>query len=236
MCSDCADLIDKNEGKGFSVQQIRSWKRRSEENQAIEGRLRIRRRRPCWLDSLTSPHYVNVPRLLYLIGNDALSNSSRGTLKNGFPRDGMIVRELIEVENALRRMTVEAVDIQEIDDPATQLSEGLFLSYRGGCRTKNGSSENPKDVETFSFDRSPLIYMDCNGYRYIQPYDPVLASSLALLLSSRSTIPKNGSLQARLLSASQIFFPATEFAVLCSGRSGPHHSIHRTADPSASGF
>jgi hypothetical protein len=155
LCSDCADLIDKSDGEGFSVEQLRSWKRRAEENQSTEGRLRARRRRPSWLDSLTSPHYVNVPRLLHFVDHNALSIYTQKSLSNGFPREAAIIRELLEVETALRRTTIEAVDLQEINDPATQLSEGLFVSYRGMCRTKNGASENPKHVETFSFDKSP---------------------------------------------------------------------------------
>ncbi|MGO8868185.1 MAG: hypothetical protein ACLQME_16960 [Alphaproteobacteria bacterium] len=107
-----------------------------------------------------------------MIGSDALSNRTLGSLRSGFPRERSIIRELFEVESALRRMTVEAVDVREINDPATQLSEGLYLSYHHHCRTKNGASKNPEDVTNYSFERSPLIYLDCNGYRYIQPYDP----------------------------------------------------------------
>lgn len=186
LCSDCADLIDKNEGKSFGVEQIRSWKRRAEENQSTEGRLRARRRRPSWLDNLRTPHYVNLPRLLHLVDNGALSNSTQRLLKNGFPRDGMICSALDEVVNTLRQMTIEAVDIQEIDYPANQLSEGLLVSYRGACRTKNGASEDPKHVETFSIGKSPFIYIDCHGFRYIQPYDPVWSTTRTAQSTLRS--------------------------------------------------
>jgi hypothetical protein len=59
-----------------------------------------------------------------------------------------------------------------ISDPANQLIEGLPFSYHHQCRTRNGANENRSDVKNYSFEKSPLIYLDCNGYRYIQPYDP----------------------------------------------------------------
>jgi hypothetical protein len=172
LCSDCADLIDKNEGEGFRVEQLRSWKRVAEDNQSVAARLRVRVRRPAWLDHLKTPHYVNVPRLLHIVGTDALSGHTLTLLERGFPKGRAIIRELVEVESALRQMTIEAIDVRDINDPAHQLSEGLLISYHHQCRTKNGTSESTDDVRNYSFERSPLIYLDCNGYRYIQPYDP----------------------------------------------------------------
>src|ERR1700722_12904797 len=52
LCSDCADLIDKNEGVGFSVELLRGWKRAAEESQSNAARLRVRAQRPAWLDHL----------------------------------------------------------------------------------------------------------------------------------------------------------------------------------------
>lgn len=172
LCSDCADLIDKNEGEGFRVEQLSSWKRAAEDSQSFAARLRVRARRPTWMDRLKTPHYVNVPRLLHIVGNDALGGDTLASLENGFPKGRAIIRELVEVENALRQMTIEAIDVRDINDPANQLSEGLLISYHHQCRTKNGVPKSINDVTNYSFERSPLIYLDCNGYRYIQPYDP----------------------------------------------------------------
>lgn len=173
LCADCADLVDKKKGSDFSVQQLRSWKRNAEERQLTSGRLRARVRRPSWLDKLRTPHYINVPRLLHLVGSDALSASTLASLDRGFPKSRNIIRELVEVEQALRKLTIEAVDVQEIDDPSNQLVEGLVVSYHRQIRTKNGDSTDPNDVRTFSAKSSPYIYLDCRGYRYIQPYDPI---------------------------------------------------------------
>jgi hypothetical protein len=173
LCSDCADLIDKNAGDGFSVELLRSWKRNAEESLFNATRLRVRRQRPTWLDRLRTPHYVNVPRILHIVGTDVLSAETLEVIEQGFPRDGMIVRELVEVQSALRRWTVEAVDVRELVKPESQLAEGLMISYHSYCRSKNGSSQNPDDVTNYSFAKSPLVYLDCNHWRYVQPYDPI---------------------------------------------------------------
>jgi hypothetical protein len=94
LCSDCADLIDKNDGKGFSTEQLRSWKRAAEERQISTARLRVKMRRPTWLDGLRTPHYVNVPRLLHMVGNDALSGATRAALRDGIPTGRAIIGEL----------------------------------------------------------------------------------------------------------------------------------------------
>lgn len=172
LCADCADLVDKNEGRGFTVEQLRGWKRTAEEAQSNAARLRVRVRRPTYLDNLGTPDYVNVPRLLHLAGSNALSPSILASIASGFPKDRMIVRELVEVENALRNLTIQAIELRELTDPSSQVKEGLAVSYHQHCRTKNGCSSDPADVTNYSFDRSPLIYLDRNGYRFIQPYDP----------------------------------------------------------------
>jgi hypothetical protein len=85
LCADCADLVDKNEGKGFSVELLQSWKRSAEERQSAMARLRTQLRRPTWLDKLGTPHYANVPRLLHLAGVDALSAEARTSLEHEKP-------------------------------------------------------------------------------------------------------------------------------------------------------
>lgn len=147
LCADCADLIDKNEGSGFSVEQLLGWKRAAEDRQSNTARLRVRARRPAWLDRLGTPHYVNVPRVLHMVGNDALSSGVQESLRTGFPRGRAIIRELVEVENALRRMNVRATDVQEIDNPAAQLFEGLIISYHHQCRTKTAVPRKPKMLQ-----------------------------------------------------------------------------------------
>jgi len=116
---------------------------------------------------------VNVPRLLRLAGDGALSPSTKLKLRSGFPRGETLIRELVEIENTLRQMSIRAVDVKEIDDPKSEVQEGLVICYHQRVRTKNAASKDVADVQNYSFARSPLIYLDSHGYRYIQPYDPV---------------------------------------------------------------
>ena len=173
LCADCADKIDKNAGKGFSVEQIRSWKQHAEARQSATAMLRSRMRRPGWLDKLSTPHYANVPRLIHLVGERAFSRQTLDALKSGFPDNRAIIEELVEVNNVLRQLSISSIEVEEIDKPIEILTEGLPISYFRNCRTKNGGSTDPKNVRQFSFEKSPLIYFDCKGYRYIQPYDPI---------------------------------------------------------------
>jgi hypothetical protein len=173
LCGDCADLVDKNQGKGFSADQLRSWKRTTEERQLVQARLRARLRRPTWLDQISTPHYVNCPRLLNLVGDDVISDAALDSLKDGFPRGRAIIRELGEVSSALRLLTLRAIDVRDVTNPESQLAEGLPIYFYQACRTKNSSSENPIDVKNYSFEKSPLLYTKSNGYRYVLPYDPI---------------------------------------------------------------
>jgi len=173
LCADCADLVDKNEGEGFTVEQLNSWKRFAENRQLSLARLRDKWRQPALLETVSTPHYANIPRLLHLSQRFGLSKSTRSALKNGFPQDRSIIEELIEVGLVLRHLNIKAVDVRDITDPTQQLMEGMAISFHQKCRTKGGASENPEDVKNYSFDRSPLVYVDSSDYRYIFPYDPI---------------------------------------------------------------
>jgi len=51
---------------------------------------------------------------------------------------------------------------------------------------KNSSPKKAKNVADYSFEKSPLIYLDCNEYRYIQPYDPNWLTTQTAQASVRS--------------------------------------------------
>lgn len=173
LCADCADMIDKNKGAGFSCELIRSWKARAEQEVSNASLLRATAARPAWLDKLRTPHYVNVPRVLHLSEATALSPETRTMFNKGIPEDGFIAPQLYEVGVALRRLSIKAVDVEQILQPEAQLQEGLAISFYRTCRTKNGANNDKRYVENYSFDTSPLIYTEAHGYRYVFPYDPL---------------------------------------------------------------
>lgn len=214
LCADCADMIDKNKGAGFSCELLRSWKARAEQEVSNASLLRSTAARPAWLDKLRTPHYVNVPRVLHLSEASALSPETRTMFNKGFPDDGYIAPQLYEVSVALRRLSIKAVDIEQLLKPDTQVEEGLVVSFYRKCRTKNGANTNKRYVENYSFEASPLIYTDAHDYRYVFPYDPVwLTTTTARATVRQGTaqlaglgIIKNVDREAKLIIASPLTF------------------------------
>ena len=186
LCADCADMIDKNKGEGYTVELLRSWKARAEQEVANAALLRAVAARPAWLDKLRTPHYVNVPRVLHLSEANALSSETRTMFNRGFPKDGFIAPQLAEVGLTLRRLSIKAVDIEQILQPSQQVQEGLVLSFYRPFRTKNGAKTERRNVENYSFDTSPLIYTDHCDYRYVFPYDPLWLTTSTARSSVRS--------------------------------------------------
>lgn len=171
LCADCADLIDKGRGRGFSKELLESWKQRAEQELANASLLRATAERPAWLDKLRTPSYVNLPRVLHLAGPNGLSPETAEMLKRGFPEGTYIRPQLGEVAHVLRRLSIKAVDVEQLVQPTRQVVEGLVVSFYRHCRTRN--SQNTEEVKHYSFARSPLIYTDAHKFRYIFPYDPI---------------------------------------------------------------
>jgi hypothetical protein len=173
LCADCADLIDKKSGKDFKSEVIRTWKRSAEAQQLAIARLQSAQKRPIWLDKLKSPHYVNVPRLVALSAPHAIDQVTLEALERGFPTDRFILRELHDVQTALRQLSIVAVDVKEITAPSSWLSEGLTVSFFQRVWIKNARSHDKRYIQSYSAAKSPQIYLDSNGYRYIFPFDPI---------------------------------------------------------------
>lgn len=173
LCADCADLIDKGRGREFSIELLQGWKRRAEEEVANASLIRASAHRPAWLEKLRSPHYVNVPRVLHISEPHSLSPETAAALNGGFPTDRFIAHELHEVAIILRRLSIKAIDVQQLLRPFEQIEPGLPISFHRVCRTRNGAQHDLTAVENYHFEKSPLIYFDMFGYRYIFPYDPI---------------------------------------------------------------
>ncbi|MBB4120564.1 hypothetical protein [Martelella radicis] len=178
LCADCADLIDKNSGDGFSPELLRSWKASAEQEVSNASLLRTAASRPVWLDKLRSPHYVNVPRVLHLSEAGVLSPETRAMFNRGFPEDGFIAPQLYEVSTVLRLISIKAIDVEQILQPEKQVAEGLTISFYRRCRTKNGANTDKCYVENYSFEKSPLIYAEAHAYRYVFPYDPIWLTTM----------------------------------------------------------
>lgn len=172
LCSDCASLIDKNNGRDYPENLLKSWKREAEEVQFNRAKFGHRYVTPAWLERVSAPDYINVPRILLRIGHEAVDPSLLDDLADGFPRGRMIVREIVAAREALLRARVAAIDVEEIGDPATLLQPGMHISFHRSCFTRNGNNVSMEDVRSFNYDRSPLLHFRSGGYRYLFPYDP----------------------------------------------------------------
>lgn len=186
LCADCADLVDKDSGRSFPVEVVRGWKMAAEAELLSAAQLRARSSRPVWIDKLRTPHYLNVPRVLHLAGAEAVSGQTLNALDDGFPRGRSILSEMLETRRALQLANITAVDVLAITEPSKQLADGLVISFRETCRTRNGANENRNDVANYSFNRSPLVYFDASGYRYIHPYDPRWLTTVTAQATMRS--------------------------------------------------
>jgi hypothetical protein len=212
LCADDADLVDKDSGKAFSVKQLRSWKRGAEQKQQNRALLRVQPQLPGWLNKISSPHYVNVPRLLSIAGTDTIHPDILDELRDGFPRGRFIVRELLAVENALRHASIKAVEVTEVTDPASVIREGLTISYYGSVWAKNVHSDDARQVQQYSFEHSPQIYTDKHRYRYIFPFDPAwLTTNTARNIGGRCTLAVIGMVKSvdhdkRLIIATPLTF------------------------------
>ena len=116
---------------------------------------------------------MNVPRLASIAGKQAFSGQTLDALQNGFPRGRSIIRELYEVDTVLRQASILAVDVEDLVKPDEQLLEGLTIYFYRQVWAKNAQSSDIRYVRDYSFKRSPQIYFDSHGYRYVFPFDPL---------------------------------------------------------------
>lgn len=185
LCGDCADLIDKKQGRGFSVELLKSWKAQAEQEVANAALLGSMAQRPAWLSKIASPYYINLPRVLHL-SSDALSPEAAKSLKNGFPERGYIYPELQEVKFILRRLAIKTIDVEQLLQPSLQVVEGLAISFYRSCRTRNAAETHIEAVQNYSFEKSPLIYCSAHRFKYVMPYDPAWVTTNTAVATMRS--------------------------------------------------
>lgn len=158
LCTQCADLIDKEQGISYSVELIRSWKQKAEKEVENAALLSAALQNPKWLGSIRTPHYINVTRVLTLNCSVDLSEATSHEIAAGFPKEGYILPELVEVTQILRGLSIKSIDVRQLLLPKVQVKGGLTASFYQSCRTKNGAETDVGAIRNYSFDHSPLIY------------------------------------------------------------------------------
>lgn len=174
LCGNCASLIDKSSGRGYSIKQLRRWKSEAEA-QAHKALLSSAAyKRPAWLERLSTIHYANVSRLAQMLPGD-IPEAVIETLENGFPTSGWIVRELHAVDKAVEAANVEAILLDDILPPSEEIV-GSIVSFHHSCLTKNGvidrNNVSDKLVRNFDQKHSPHFYIKARNTKVLFPYDP----------------------------------------------------------------
>jgi len=170
LCRNCAGLIDKDSGADFSVQKLISWKKAAE--RAAHERL-VRHSQTVKENCLHTLIYINVPRLVQYsrLTSDDIEVPDR--FSNGIPDQGMIVRELVQLEKSLESIDFPALPwkeaVDEFDDPT-----GMVVSFEGRFWTKNGPRERNYEIppDFSKLTEAPHIYAKYKGKKFVLVYDP----------------------------------------------------------------
>ncbi|MEX2163166.1 MAG: hypothetical protein WD823_02830 [Sulfuricaulis sp.] len=191
LCSLCSNLVDKNGGIDYPVEVLRFWKLAAEKS----AREQLVRSATAVKDNCVSTLiYINVPRLIHYASLTGWSGSFPDDFREGVPREGWIVRELLELERAIVGLEFPALSWQEttatIEDPI-----GMLVSFEGRFRTKNGpkSREQPKQLDMTNLKTAPHIYASQRGVKFVLPYDPrFLTTNTAVVEFSSGQVQVGG--------------------------------------------
>ncbi|WP_143596427.1 hypothetical protein [Tistlia consotensis] len=175
LCATCASLVDKNQGVGYSVEDLNRWKTVAEQDAHDALISSSVFETPVWMERLSTVHFANVPRLAHMLPSNAISDRLVRILENGFPTQGMIVRELVAVESAIKSAQLRAIPIDQIMPPTDDIV-GALISFHHACFTKNGITERRSTDQSLIMDfdpsKSPHFYIKLGDVKLIFPYDP----------------------------------------------------------------
>lgn len=176
LCGSCSILIDKNEGRDFSVQVLERWKREGEARSAKALLFGGSFRRPDWLDRIHYAQFINVPRLGAMLGNRDLVTVLALDAARGFRGEGYELGGKMQwIVSALAQSAIEAIPLDDVVPPSQEIV-GQVISFEHQCYTRNGvdagSSTDPKLLSKFDPNRSPHFYAKVGTSIAIFPYDP----------------------------------------------------------------
>jgi hypothetical protein len=98
--------------------------------------------------------------------------------QDGIPSDGIIARELYDLERGIKMLEFPALSwqtvVQTVQDPV-----GMLVSFEGRFRTKNGPKFRayPAQVDMTNLKTAPHIYAKEAGLKFVLPYDPRFLTS-----------------------------------------------------------
>lgn len=234
LCASCATLIDKNQGRNFSVEQLIEWKQKAEQRSAEALLFKGSLSRPDWLDKIHYAQFLNVPRLASMLGNESLIESLDIDPKHGFRGQGMRVAQVSYwLENAICRAAIEALPLEEVLPVSVDLT-GQLISFNHLCYTRNGvdagTTVAPKYLSDFDQKRTPHFYIKAGDTKIVFPYDPAWITTSTAYCdfgSGRTRFAGLGlvkrvsdDLNEMFVSPLIVAFPKTEFMQRMDGQFG----------------
>ncbi|WP_405985258.1 HNH endonuclease [Streptomyces sp. NBC_00872] len=169
LCSTCHDIVDKNNGKAYTVEELFRLKAKHETWTAA-----LRKAGQAWRMSYSSVDYLNVPRVAMLPGGDVVQQAAqragldptRPFSGQGFA-PGMFVGTVRPVFESWRE---HAVPLDEVRPEAIQ--QGMYVAFNAPMRSHNVSNRPFPRPLTGAWQDDPYLSFRLGGRRIMIRYDP----------------------------------------------------------------
>jgi 5-methylcytosine-specific restriction endonuclease McrA len=169
LCSTCHDIVDKNNGKAYTVEDLSRLKVEHETWTAA-----LRKAGQAWRMSYSSIDYLNVPRVAMLPGGDVVQQAAqragldptRPFSGQGFA-PGMFVGTVRPVFESWRE---HAVPLDEARLDAVQ--QGMYVAFNAPMRSHNVSNRPFPRPLTGAWQDDPYLSFRLGGRTVMIRYDP----------------------------------------------------------------
>ncbi|MFD7967428.1 hypothetical protein [Streptomyces clavifer] len=169
LCSTCHDIVDKNNGEAYTVEQLSRLKAEHETWNAA-----LRKAGQAWRMSYSSIDYLNVPRVAMLPGGDVVQQAAqragldptRPFSGQGFA-PGMFVGTVRPVFESWRG---HAVPLDESRPGA--IRQGMYVAFNAPMRSRNVSNRPFPQSLTGIWQDDPYLSFRLDGRTVMIRYDP----------------------------------------------------------------
>lgn len=176
LCGACADLIDKNGGADYSVDDLVAWKRQAETAaQHAQASPADHWERP-WDSGFGSISYVNIPRLaIWGVGQEVgLDVSIAADVVNLCDMGTGLGCLLSKIQNVLRGLSFQALPLERAVELGQDFT-GATVSFERQFFTKNGPQIPTRGQSvpiSSDWKKAPHIHCKLGKWRVVVVYDP----------------------------------------------------------------
>ncbi|MGW7578028.1 hypothetical protein [Streptomyces sp. NPDC054765] len=168
LCSTCHDIVDKNNGKSYTREELSKLKAEHETWTAA-----LRQAGQAWRMSYSSIDYLNVPRVAMLPGGTVVQQAAqragldptRPFSGQGFA-PGMFVGTVRPVFESWRE---QAVPLDEVRLGA--IRQGMYVAFNAPMRSRNTSGRFPRAL-TGAWQKDPYLSFRLGERTVMIRYDP----------------------------------------------------------------